>query len=384
MPEKNSSQPRKSCSFYAFLILVLVVGGVCLLSGGYYILTTQTRQLYGSPSPQLGTIDRLRLSISLYLSQKDLFRQNYPSNLPESFSIDLGETPQSIANRLMQAGLIEDADAFLNYLRYSGLDRTLQAGNYAFEPGLNSLQLAQTLQDATPQEVTLPVLAGWRIEEIAATLPTTGLNITPEEFIAETKIHPSGYWFLEEVPKGKSLEGFLAPGSYRVSRESSAKDLITLLLDTFNVQISDQLKAGFENQGLSIFAAVKLASIVEREAMVDEEMPIIASVFLNRLAAGMSLDADSTVQYAMGFNKKQNTWWTNPLSLANLKIKSPYNTYRNPGLPPTPISNPSLNALNAVAFPAQSPYYYFRALCDGSGKHIFAETFDEQLKNACP
>lgn len=384
MPEKTSSQPRKSCSFTALLFLLLLLGGICLLSGGYYILTSQTRQLYGPPSSQLGTIDRLRLSVSLYFSQKDLLRPNFPDNLPESFVIELGESPQSIVDRFMQTGLISDADSFLNYLRYSGLDRTLQAGDYSFEPGLSAIRLAQRLQDATPQEVTLPVLAGWRIEEIAATLPTTGLNITPEDFMAETKVHPPGYWFLEEVPQGKSLEGFLAPGSYRVSRESTAKDLMVLLLDTFNAQISDQLKEGFDNQGLSIYEAVKLASIVDREAMVDEEMPLIASVFLNRLAAGMSLEADSTVQYALGFNNKQNTWWTNPLSSANLKNKSPYNTYRYPGLPPTPISNPSLNALNAVAFPAQTPFFYFRATCDGSGKHLFAETFDEHLQNACP
>jgi UPF0755 protein len=111
---------------------------------------------------------------------------------------------------------------------------------------------------------------------------------------------------------------------------------------------------------------------------------MIASVFLNRLAIGMPLEADSTTQYARGFNPQQNTWWTNPLSRRDLQFDSPYNTYLYPGLPPGPIANPSLRALRAVAFPAQSPYYFFRATCDDSGKHDFSETFEEHLGKSCP
>ncbi len=98
----------------------------------------------------------------------------------------------------------------------------------------------------------------------------------------------------------------------------------------------------------------------------------------------MKLDSDPTVQYALGYNPQKNTWWTNPLSLADLKINSPYNTYLYPDLPPGPIANPELAALQAVAFPAESPYFYFRAACDGSGTHVFAVTFEEHVNNACP
>jgi UPF0755 protein len=122
---------------------------------------------------------------------------------------------------------------------------------------------------------------------------------------------------------------------------------------------------------------------VERESIDREEMPMIASVFLNRLEAGIKLEADSTVQYALGYNARHDSWWKSPLSSADLSIDSPYNTYRHPGLPPGPIANPGLDALRAVAFPARTPYYYFRAACDRSGKHVFAQTFDEHLANAC-
>jgi UPF0755 protein len=111
-------------------------------------------------------------------------------------------------------------------------------------------------------------------------------------------------------------------------------------------------------------------------------MDTIASVFYNRMAAGMKLDSDPTVQYALGFNDRKNTWWTNPLTSTD--VDSPYNTYLYPGLPPGPIDNPGLEALQAVANPQSTPYYYFRAACDGSGRHNFARTYQEHLKNACP
>jgi UPF0755 protein len=111
---------------------------------------------------------------------------------------------------------------------------------------------------------------------------------------------------------------------------------------------------------------------------------LIASVYLNRIAIGMKLDADPTVQYALGYQFDTGLWWKNPLSLADLEVVSPYNTYLNNGLPPTPISNPGIDALMAVANPQSSPYYFFRAACDGSGYHVFAETFEEQLANSCP
>lgn len=111
-------------------------------------------------------------------------------------------------------------------------------------------------------------------------------------------------------------------------------------------------------------------------------MPLIASVFLNRLAIGMHLQADPTAQYAVGFDSR-GQWWPNPLTVADLQFNSPYNTYVSAGLPPGPIAASSLPALEAVAFAPSSPYYYFQAACDGSGKHVFAITYEEHLSNNC-
>ncbi|MGB9897319.1 endolytic transglycosylase MltG, partial [Thermanaerothrix sp.] len=145
-----------------------------------------------------------------------------------------------------------------------------------------------------------------------------------------------------------------------------------------------EIREGFARQGLSLYQGVILASIVEREGIVKEEYPLIASVFLNRLRAGMKLDSDPTVQYALGYDAHLNTWWKNPLKSEDFKINSPYNTYINAGLPPTPICNPGLEALQAVANPAQTSYYYFRAQCDQSGRHVFSETYEQHLSEACP
>jgi peptidoglycan lytic transglycosylase G len=150
------------------------------------------------------------------------------------------------------------------------------------------------------------------------------------------------------------------------------------------LHLTNNIRDGLDRQGLSIYQAVTLASIVEREAVHYDEAPMIASVYLNRLKIGMKLDADPTVQYALGYDAVNQTWWTNPLSVDDLKINSPYNTYATDGLPPTPISNPGLEALRAVAFPAETSYYYFSAKCDDSGYHNFAQTFQEHLQNLCP
>jgi UPF0755 protein len=246
---------------------------------------------------------------------------------------------------------------------------------------MSAMDIAHELQDATPEEVTFVVLPGWRLEEIATSLTTSGLPITLDDFLAATKNPPHQHDFLDGAP---SVEGFLYPDSYIFSRQmSSAEELIREMVRNFALHLTSDLTDGFQRQGLSVYQAVTLASLVEREAVHNEEKSLIASVYLNRLNIGMKLDADPTVQYAIGYNFLQQTWWTNPLSLIDLQVNSVYNTYRYEGLPPTPIASPGLSALRAVASPAETNYLFFRARCDGSGFHEFSETFDEHLQNGC-
>lgn len=339
------------------------------------------KRAYGPPSDRLSAIGVLEYSARMLWHDGLLTRPAALGAPEQAFTVGQGESVASVATRLQASGLILDADAFRDYLIYTGLDTTLQAREYRLSPSLSIVDVAHAMQDATPQEVTFVILPGWRMEEIAASLPTSGLLITPEAFLAAAQSPPRRFDFLAAAA---SAEGFLYPDTYLPSRATAADQLVESFLRNMALNLTLDLRAGFARQGLTVYQAVTLASIVQRETMDEQEQPLIASVFLNRLNAGMKLDSDPTVQYALGYDSLGQTWWKNPLSLEDLRVASPFNTYVYTGLPPAPIANPSLSALHAVAFPAETSYYYFRARCDASGLHTFAETFEEHLRNACP
>ena len=358
--------------FALFLIANLILG-----------MPAEAAERFGEPAPWLTTRQLYWYSALLLAQEKDLSLPMQTGSVEQEFTIAEGESVASITGRLWDAGLIPSPGAFRTYLLYSGLDTTLKAGKYQFNAGMSPVEIAQAMQSAVSSEVVFTILAGWRAEEIAAALPSSGLSIDPDEFLLAVRNVPEAYAIYDDVPRG-SLEGLLFPNAYELPRGTTLEQFLTTVYHSFETNVTQEMRNGFQKQGLSLYKAVILASIVSREAMVEDEMPLIASVFYNRLAAGMNLETDPTVQYALGYNETQGTWWTNPLSSADLQVDSPYNTYIYPGLPPGPIANPGLAALKAVAFPAQTPYYYFRAGCDGSGRHLFAETYNEHLGNECP
>jgi UPF0755 protein len=347
-------------------------------------LPGKAERAFGPPAKSLDAFNRIYLSARLLLQTDELQTPRDPLGSTRPFQIELGEPTFTITERLQEEGFIGNAEALRDYLVYSGLDTTLQAGEYQLSPQMTALEIAQAMQDATPTEVTFRILPGWRMEEIVEALPTSGLSFSGEEFLALARNPSPLSPVYQELPTGAGLEGFLYPDSYRLRREITVQEFIGTLLEDFQAKVDPALREGYQQQGLSLYQAVTLASIVQREAIVEDEMPLIASVFLNRLKTGMKLESDPTVQYALGYQEDSGKWWKSPLSLDDLKFDSPYNTYLYSDVPPGPIANPGLNALKAVAFPAQTPYYYFRAACDGSGKHTFAETFDEHQLNACP
>jgi UPF0755 protein len=266
---------------------------------------------------------------------------------------------------------------------YSGLDTGVQAGDFLLYPTMNTIDIAHRLQDATPGQVIFNILPGWRIEEVALSITSSGLEFSPQDFIA-TAYLPTDALIPFGLDNVRSLEGFLFPAQYYFERDIPVDKMILALTQNFSDNITTDLIEAFERNELSVIEAIILASIIEREAILVEEQPLIASVFLNRLSIGMKLESDPTVQFALGYNVSQDSWWTNPLSVEDLAIDSPYNTYLYTGLPPGAISNPGLSALKAVAYPAQTQYFFFRADCDGSGRHQFAYTFEEHLQNECP
>ena len=365
----TTQKKKRGKRFLLLVIMALFLITLCLFGSMAASIPARTAQGFGQPDPNLPITQLYRQSLILLFAGDDLSTAGFFNGQGVSFTVLPGDSLDRIISSLVEYGLVQNQEAFRAYLIYTGIDRRIQPGEYFFSSAQTEIELAQTLGNP-PSQTTLAILAGWRAEEISEKLSAAGLEMDPGSFIQTVLMN--------------GREGYLFPGIYTVERNISSEALVEVLYQRFLAQITPELESQFAAQGLSLPEAVILASIIEREAVIEEEMPLIASVFLNRLNHGMNLAADPTIQYALGFNRDQGTWWTNPLSLDDLKLPSSYNTYENPGLPPGPICNPSLAALQAAAYPAQTSYFYFRADCDGSGRHLFAEDFQEHLNNACP
>lgn len=369
---------RRSCTPYYFLFLTIILLGMVIVGVLIPFLATES---FGQPSGHLNAFLRVKYGFQLLINSNELLLPYNSEGEEQLFTITPDESVLSISTRLQNSGLIWSADLFRTYLVWNGSDTFIQTGTYRINPSQNSVEIAGMLMSSNLTELTLVILPGWRVEEIAETLATSGLEINPDEFISRVNFPQNPPDF---IPVGSSLEGFLAPGQYILSRTATTDQLLSILIQEFSSALSPELRDGFSLHGLTIHEGVTLASIIQREAMIDDEMPLLASVFYNRLAIGMALQSDPTIQYALGYNTLQVSWWTTPLGASDLQIASPYNTYLYPGLPPGPISNPSQAALTAVAYPAGTGYYFFQARCDESGLHNFAVTYEEHLNNNCP
>jgi UPF0755 protein len=376
MPKRH----RKNILIFSLIFFIIIIIG---LAAGFYSIRRVVSEKFGPPAPSLSLLQRVIFPLELYIHHEDLTTAITQMGGETVFVIESGESVSMVCLRLESVGLIRDAELMRSYLVYSGLDRYLQSGSFKLSSGMTPIQIAAELLDSTPKEAVVSLLSGWRIEEVAANVAASGLDISPEAFI-HSAYNPTGELLaILQISDLPSLEGFLFPETYVFPREMGLDDVLAAMLAEFSNQVDQTLRDGFSRQGMTVYDAVTLASIIEKEAVVDEEKPMIASVFYNRLAAGMRLETDPTVQYALGYQEESGAWWKAPLTLDDFGVESPYNTYIVYGLPPTPISNPGLSSLHAVAFPAETPYFYFRATCDGSGRHLFAITYEEHLDNAC-
>ncbi len=293
-----------------------------------------------------------------------------------------GASGEGIARQMERAGVISDAGLFTTISGLMGLQSKLAAGEYEFSRGVPVVEAIRRLRTGvTVPAVTVTIPEGKRLEEVAAIFERLGM-FTAADFIAAAQAADYTQPFLQQRPAGATLDGYLFPDTYFFEKKATARDVVQRLLTTFDERFTEELRAAAKAQGLELHQAVTIAAIVEREAQVAEERPIIAAVYLNRIKVGMPLQADPTVQYALSADPKSVEsygWWKRDLTLDDLKAPSPYNTYQNAGLPPGPIASPGLAALRAVAHPAAVKHLYFVAKGDGS--HAFADTLDEHNRN---
>lgn len=276
------------------------------------------------------------------------------------FVVSPGESLDSVINKLAQEGLIRNRVVFYLVVKQMGIEKKIQAGSFRLKPSLDAYQIADSLTHGT-LDVWVTIPEGLRKEEIAA-LVSKELNISEIEFIELAE------------------EGYLFPDTYLIPQNSSNQNIIQILRTNFEIKYTDGIQSKAKKLGLTQAEVVTLASIVEREAKFEKDRQIIASILLKRLEEGIPLQVDATVQYVLGYQPAENRWWKKHLSLDDLKIKSPYNTYENVGLPPGPISNPGLSSIEAVvnANP-DTPYLLY--IHDSSGKAHYARNNAEHEAN---
>lgn len=283
------------------------------------------------------------------------------------FVVRPGEKVYEIAQHLREAGLVNSATLFKIYVKVNGLSGKLQAGSYKIKTDLSLAAVVSQLQHGT-FDLKLIIPEGWRREEMG-------------EYLAEVFLRAGSEGIAESfLNKSRGMEGYLFPDTYVVPFDTKAEDIIKIMKENFDRKVDSKTRSDFANQGLTLEQVVTLASIVEREAGNDKDRPVIAGIIVKRLKAGWPLEADATVQYALSIQGKgEDGWWPKELSTDDLLINSPYNTRRNPGLPPGPISNPGLSSIRAVVYPLETPYWFY--LTDGSGETHFAKTLEEHEAN---
>ena len=290
-----------------------------------------------------------------------------------TFVISRGETAGSIAERLQNDGFIRSALAFSYLLYDTGRETSLQSGTYTISAALTPRELARVFEKAPSEQAVLRIIEGWRLSETAAAVNKAFPAISADDFMKAAVVGQRQNTVLAGLAPESSLEGFLFPDTYFFKPTVTATQIVDALLDQFEKRVGQTLRQAAVDRNTTIYDIVKLGSIVEREARDRQESATIAGVYSNRLEIGMKLDADPTIQYAIG------EW--RELTLADLEIDSPYNTYKVAGLPPTPICSPGQAALDGAAKPAQVPYFYFVAKNDGTGDHAFAKTLEEHEAN---
>lgn len=287
--------------------------------------------------------------------------------------IGQGATASDVARQLREKGLDVSARLFRLVSRLSGADHRIHAGEYRVAPSMSTLDLLDLFRRGKVVEYRVTIPEGFTAAEIAERLENLGL-VGRQAFLEVVDkpglAFPNG---LPESLKGiNTLEGFLFPDTYLFTRGATAADIARVMVHRFLEVALPLYQKSPLSGSYTLAQLVTLASVVEGEAALDRERPVIAAVFLNRLKRGMLLESCATVEYALGEHK-------DVLTLADIAIDSPYNTYKNPGLPPAPIGNPGLSSLRAAMYPARSvPYLFFVAKRDGS--HVFSVTFAEHQK----
>lgn len=291
------------------------------------------------------------------------------------FEITKGEGNAEIASDLQKEGFISGKVYFWIYLKTHNMLNNIYPGQYLLNGNLTIPEIASIITNPEKMFVSVTFPEGWTAQQMADRLSAKGFD--GNAFLDLVK-NPSQeiisqYPVLNSKPKGASLEGYLFPDTYSFSKEATPEGILKKILNNTQIKITPDILSQIKTQKKSLFDILTMASIVEGEVRTDTDRKIVAGIFYNRLANNMALGSDATLEYVLGGNKRQH-------SIAETQTDSPYNTYRYKGLPPGPVSNPGIAAINASIEPAKTDYNYF--LTDpATGNTVFAKTFAEHVAN---
>lgn len=285
-----------------------------------------------------------------------------------------GASTKKIAEILLDEGLIRNSNHFKAAVKEKGFDGKLQAGTYAFNKSMDLNVIVALLKEGkiyvNSEKLVIP--EGYELYKIREKI--LELSWIDQEKLDKALYSSSyDYRFLTGEVGDKYLEGFLFPATYNIEVGTSEEDVVKMMLEKFNLVFKDEYYSRMDNLGLNIEELMAMASIIEREIMVDDERKVAAGVFYNRINRKMKLQSCATVQYLLK-ERKAN------LSTNDLKIDSLYNTYKYAGLPPGPIASPGEKSIIAALYPAESNYLYFVKSAKNDGSHVFSRTLAEHNK----
>ena len=283
-----------------------------------------------------------------------------------------GDTLSDVAAKREEAGLIESAFVFELQARYEGYGTEIKTGRYTFKPGWDSGKILHklTVGQAAPT-ITVTVPEGLTIEETAGTVAADS-SVPAPAFEEAARRTDYGYAFLDDPDVG-TTEGYLFPAKYDFEKGVTARQIVNRLLEQYLLETQDiDFAEAKARLGLTEDQVVTVASLIEKEAASTDEKPLIASVIYNRMRKGTPLQIDASIQYALKRPKAN-------LSLADLRVDSPYNTYENKGLPPGPICSPGKESLQAALNPANTDYLYYVLEANGES-HFFTKSYDDFLR----
>ncbi len=288
-------------------------------------------------------------------------------------TVAMGSGTAQIGAVLEENGIIGNSDTFKLVSKITGNDGKYKAGTYAFSPSMNLNEIMEKLQSGISVGHMITIPEGYSINQVTDVLDKAGF-IDKGVFLEQLENGDFKQKFIEFLPEGPNrLEGFLFPETYELPINASEYEIINIMLNQFDKIYTDEYYAKASELGLNINDIITIASMVEREAAINEDRPKVASVIFNRLKQSMPLQFCSTVQYVLGDPKAR-------LSYEDTQINSEYNTYINAGLPPGPICSPGLESIKAALYPETTEYLYFVVNPTGKRTHQFAETYEEFLK----